>query len=171
MNGLNSVTIMGTVGADAQVTILEGDKSVAKLSIAVNDSYVDKTSGERKQTTEWVRVEAWNKLATFLGQWGKKGTGFLVQGRLKTDSWEKDGVTQYSTKVVAEKILFTGGKTNSAAPAQNVAAAQVNEYQAAAPAPVAAAPVAVAPVAAAPVAATPAPAGTMPDGQVDDLPF
>ncbi len=168
MNGFNSVTIMGTVGADAQVTVLEGDKSVAKLSIAVNDSYVDKTSGERKQTTEWVRVEAWNKLATFLGQWGKKGTGFLIIGRLKTDSWEQDGKTNYSTKVVASEIKFTGTKPSSDAPAQNVAAAQVNEYQnAPAQAPVAQAPVAQAPAAQAPAPAT---AGTMP-ANTDDLPF
>jgi len=153
MNGLNSVTIMGTVGADADVKALEGDKSVAKMSIAINDSYMDKNSGERKQTTEWVRVEAWNKLATFLGQWGKKGTGFLIQGRLKTDSYDKEGVTMYSTKVVAEKILFTGGKANGNAPA-TTAAEQVTEY-ANAPA-------------AAPVAA---PAGTMPGNEVDDLPF
>ena len=167
MNGLNSVTIMGTVGADAEIKALEGDKSVAKMSIAINDSYKDKTSGERKETTEWVRVEAWNKLATFLGQWGKKGTGFLIQGRLKTDNYEKDGVTMYSTKVVAEKILFTGGKTN-AAPTD--AAAQVAEYASQPAAQPTAQPVAAQP-AAQPAAAQPAAAGAMPNGQTDDLPF
>jgi single-strand DNA-binding protein len=133
MNGLNDVTIMGTLGADAEVKQLDGDKAVANMSIAINDSYIPKAGGDRVQTTEWVKVEAWNGLANFLGTYGKKGTGFIVKGKLKTDSYVKEvngqEVTFYSTKVVADKILFTGTKANGApeqnsAPAQNAAPAQ-----------------------------------------------
>ena len=130
MNGLNDVTIMGTLGADAEVKQLDGDKAVANMSIAINDSYAPKAGGDRVQTTEWVKVEAWNGLANFLGSYGKKGTGFIVKGKLKTDSYVKEvngqEVTFYSTKVVADKILFTGTKANGtdAAPAQNSAPAQ-----------------------------------------------
>jgi len=122
MNGYNRVVLVGTVGQDAEVKALEGGNSVATVSLAINDSYTDKNTGERKTKTEWVRVEAWKGLATFLGTYGKKGTGFLVEGRIKTDSWEQDGQTKYSTKVVAEQILFTSskgpGESTNAAPAQ-----------------------------------------------------
>lgn len=110
MNGLNKVMLIGTVGKDAEVKMLDGGNSVASVSIAVNESYTEKDSGERKTKTEWFRVEAWKGLATFLGQYGKKGTSFYIEGRLKTDSWEQDGATKYSTKVVAERIMFTDSK-------------------------------------------------------------
>jgi single-strand DNA-binding protein len=116
MNGLNKVIIMGTVGQDAEVKTIDGQNgqsTVARISIAVNDSYTDK-SGQRQQTTEWFRVEAWNGLANFLSNYGKAGTNFLVEGKLKNETWEnKEGVTQRSTKVVADRILFTGGKSNN----------------------------------------------------------
>ncbi len=130
MNGYNRVVLVGTVGQDAEVKALEGGNSVATISLAINDSYTDKNTGERKTKTEWVRVEAWKGLATFLGTYGKKGTGFLVEGRIKTDSWEQDGQTKYSTKVVAEQIIFTSskapGEANNGAPAKNSAPAQNN---------------------------------------------
>ena len=107
MNGYNKVILKGTAGGDAEVKTLEGGSTVANMSIAINDSYTDKESGERKTKVEWVRIEAWKGLATWLGQYGKKGTDFLIEGRIKTDNWEKDGETRYSTKVVAEKIIFT----------------------------------------------------------------
>jgi len=133
MNGYNKVILMGTVGADAEVKTLDGGNTVASMSIAVNDSYTDKTTGERKQTTEWVRIEAWKGLATFLGNWGKKGQAFLIEGRLKTDSWEQDGITKYSTKVVAERVNFAGSSKgsgdNAAQPANNAAQPANNAAQ------------------------------------------
>lgn len=132
MNGLNSYTCMGTVGADATVNHLDGGNCVANFSIAINDSYMPKNGTERVQTTEWVKVEAWGKLAEFIEKFGKKGTSFLITGRLKTDNYTKDingqETTFYSTKVVADKILFTEGKSKTAqapAPAQAQAQAQV----------------------------------------------
>ena len=135
MNGYNRVILKGTVGKDAEVKLLEGGNSVATMSIAINDSYTDKTSGERKTKVEWVRIEAWKGLATWLGTYGKKGTDFLIEGRIKTDSWEQDGDTKYSTKVVAEQVIFTNSKGASTqttdAPVENAAPAPAN----AAPAP------------------------------------
>ena len=153
MNGFNKVIIMGTLGKDAEVKAIEGGNSVANFSLAVNEVYVDKATGERKEKTEWIRVEAWKGYATFLGQFGKKGTTFLVEGKLKTDTYEKDGVSITSTKVVAESINFAGAKpsTVQAAPIQT-APIQAAPIQAA---PVQAAPVQAAPIQAAPVQAAP----------------
>ncbi len=125
MNGFNKTFIMGTVGKDAEVTVLEGGNSVARVQIAVNESYTDKKTNERKSRTEWFRVEAWKGLAEFLGKYGKKGTHFLVEGRLKTESYDKDGHTHYSTKIIAESITFTspkgdGGQSGAVAASQPV---------------------------------------------------
>lgn len=124
MSGYNRVILKGTVGADAEVKALEGGNNVATVSIAVNESYTDKNTGEKKSKVEWFRVEAWKGLATFLGTYGKKGTEFLIEGKLKNESWEKDGQTQRSTKIVAENIVFSGAKSTSGAPAQSTAPAQ-----------------------------------------------
>lgn len=161
MNGLNDYTCMGTVGADAAVNHLDGGNCVANFSIAINDSYMPKNGGERVQTTEWIKVEAWGKLAEFIERFGKKGTSFLVKGRLKTDTYVKDingqETTFKSTKVVADKILFTEGKNNTAAPAPSAPATVSAPVQVV---PVQAAPVQAAPVQAAPAQAAPAQAAT-----------
>ena len=117
MNGYNRVILMGTVGADAEVRALEGGNAVASMSIAVNESYTDQ-AGQRQTNVQWFRIEAWKGLANFLGNYGKKGTAFLIEGRLKTESYEKDGITMYSTKVVANNINFAGTKSTSNEPAQ-----------------------------------------------------
>jgi len=167
MNGYNRTILMGTVGQDAEVRALEGGNTVATVSIAVNESYTD-AAGVRQTKVQWFRIEAWKGLATFLGNYGKKGTAFLVEGRLKQESYEKDGVTMYSTKVVANSINFAD--TKAAAPAAPQAQA-----------PQAQAPQAQAPQAQAPVATAPAPVNEhttsgdfiagMQNGQDDDLPF
>ena len=120
MNGYNRIILMGTVGADAEVRALEGGNSVASVSIAVNESYTDQ-AGQRQSKVQWIRIEAWKGLATFLGTYGKKGTAFLVEGRLKQESYEKDGVTVYTTKVVANSINFAGNKSTVNAAPQNAA--------------------------------------------------
>ena len=176
MNGYNRVILMGTVGADAEVKALEGGNSVANMSIAVNESYSD-AAGVRQTKVQWFKVEAWKGLANFMGSYCKKGTALLIEGRLKTESYEKDGVTMYSTKIVANSINFAGIKSSPGDAPQ--AAAPV--AQAAAPVAQAAAPVAQAPQAAAPVAQAAQQAeqyvsndqfvGGMDNGQGDDLPF
>ena len=114
MNGYNKVILMGTAGADAEVKTLESGNAVANMSIAINETYLDK-SNVRQTNTQWFRVEAWNGLANFLGQYGKKGTPFLIEGKLKTESYEKDGVTTYFTKIIANNINFAGNKSNTQA--------------------------------------------------------
>ncbi len=162
MSGYNRVILKGTVGADAEVKALESGNNVATVSIAVNESYTDKNTNEKKSKVEWFRVEAWRGLATFLGTYGKKGTEFLIEGKLKNESWEKDGQTQRSTKIVAENIVFSGTKSTSTAPAQSAAPAAAPQAPAQAAAP-----------AAAPAQAVSSSEfmGGMQNGADDDMPF
>jgi len=121
MEGYNKVILKGTVGADAEVKTLEGGNAVATMSIAINESYTDKTSGERKTNTEWVRIEAWRGLANFLGKHGKKGTNFYIEGKYKTETWQQEGVTKYSHKFVADTVRFVGSRPTEQSTVQNVA--------------------------------------------------
>ena len=185
MEGYNKVVLIGTLGADAEVKTLENGNAVANMSIAVNESYTDKTTGERRTKTEWINIEAWRNLANFLGQFGKKGTSFLVEGRLKTDTWEHEGNTRKLTKVVADVIKFTGPRpatqqsTAQQPVAQQPVAQQPVAQQPVAQQPVAQQPVAQQPVAQQPVAqqqVTPVVSNNefmdgMSNSQDDDLPF
>ena len=134
MNGYQLTIIIGTAGADAEVKNLEGGSTVATMPVAVNESYTDKNTGERKTKTEWIRIEAWSGLANFLGQYGKKGTNFMIEGKIKTDSWTDDaGQTRYSTKVVANKVQFTqpmSANTNQGQPQQQAQPQQPAPQQA-----------------------------------------
>ena len=132
MNGYNKVILMGTAGADAEVKTLENGNAVASMSIAINETYLDK-SNVRQTNTQWFRIEAWNGLANFLGQYGKKGTPFLIEGKLKTESYEKDGVTTYFTKIIANNINFAGNKSNTQAAQPQAAQPQAAQPQAAQP--------------------------------------
>jgi single-strand DNA-binding protein len=164
MSGYNKVILKGVLGADAEVKTLESGVNVATISVAVNKSYSDKTTGEKKYKVEWFRVEAWKELATFLGTYGKKGTELLIDGELKNETWEKDGHTHRAVKIVAKEIVFVGSKSSTAAPAQ-AAPAQA--------APAQAAPAQVAPAQVAPATAVSSSEfmSGMQNGVDDDMPF
>lgn len=109
---LNRIIIAGTLGRDPQVRFLANEKAVASFSIAVNERFKDK-NGDAKESTTWVDVEAWSKTAELVGRYLTKGKACLIEGRLKQDSWEKDGVKHTKLKVVAESVQFLGGRGDS----------------------------------------------------------
>lgn len=108
---VNRVIIAGVLGRDPQVRFLANEKAVASFSIAVNERFKDK-NGEAKESTTWVDCEAWGRTAELVGQYLTKGKACLIDGRLKQDSWEKDGVKHTKLKVVAESVQFLGGKSD-----------------------------------------------------------
>ena len=85
-------------------------KAVASFSVAVGSSWKD-ASGEKREETEWVNITAFDKLGEICGEYLKKGSQVYISGRLKTDKYEKDGQTRYSTKVIADRMQMLGGKT------------------------------------------------------------
>lgn len=106
---LNRVTLLGTLGKDAEIKTTQGGASVATLNLATERSWKDKDSGEWKKETDWHRVTAWRMegLANYL----TKGKQVYVEGRLQTRSYDdKDGKKVYATEVVAENIILCGGK-------------------------------------------------------------
>ena len=126
MSSVNKVILIGTLGKDAEVRNLQGGSIVASVTMATNDSYTDK-NGEKVNSTEWHNVEFWNKSAEVVSKYTKKGSQIYVEGKLKTEKYDKDGVTHYRTKITATTLQLldkkpageNGGSTQqSTAPAQ-----------------------------------------------------
>ncbi|MDD5394312.1 MAG: single-stranded DNA-binding protein [Thiothrix sp.] len=112
---LNKVTIIGTLGRDPEVKYMSSGDAVANLSIATNESWKDKTTGEKKELTEWHRVTLFRKLAEIAGEYLRKGQQVYIEGSLKTRSYDdKDGQKRYVTEIVAAELKILGGRPASA---------------------------------------------------------
>jgi single-strand DNA-binding protein len=108
MAGVNKVIIVGRLGADPEVRNVGQSGTVARLSIATSENWVDK-EGNRQERTEWHRISVWGKLADICGKHLSKGRQVYVEGRLQTRSWEdQQGQKRYSTEIVANTVQFLG---------------------------------------------------------------
>ena len=113
-SGVNKVILIGNLGQDPEVRVTGGGTAVANLRIACNDRFKNK-SGEWEDRTEWVTVVAFGKTAENCREFLQKGRQIYVEGRLQTRNWEdKEGNKRYTTEVVANQVLFLGGKGSSA---------------------------------------------------------
>jgi single-strand DNA-binding protein len=102
---LNKVIIVGRVTADPQVKALPSGQTVANFSIATNSVWVDKKTGQKNEAVEFHNIVLWNKTAEVAGQYVRKGSLLLVEGRLQTRSWEdKQGVKHWQTEIIGERI-------------------------------------------------------------------
>ena len=102
---LNKVQLIGRLGADPEIKQMVNGKSVARLSIATSQSWKDKSSGEKKEKTEWHRVVIFNEgLVNVVQQYVKKGANVYVEGQLSTRKWkdEATGQDKYSTEILLQ---------------------------------------------------------------------
>ena len=102
---LNKVLLIGRLGADPEIKQMVNGKNVARLSIATSQSWKDKSSGERKEKTEWHRVVIFNEgLVNVVQQYLKKGANVYVEGQITTRKWkdESSGQDKYSTEIVLQ---------------------------------------------------------------------
>ena len=105
MPALNRVQLIGYLGKDPESRFTPNGKQVTHFSLGVTQRW--KSSGETKESTEWMNVEAWGRLGEIAGQYLKKGSLVYVEGRLRTEKYEdKSGETKYFTKVVAQSLQF-----------------------------------------------------------------
>lgn len=105
MPTLNRVQLIGRLGKDPEGKFTPTGKKVAHFSLAVSNRWKDK-SGETKESTEWVNIEAWGRLGEVCQEYLKKGSLIYLEGRLKTDKYEDKGETKYFTKIVAQSLEF-----------------------------------------------------------------
>jgi len=109
MPALNRVQLIGRLGKDPESKFTPTGKKVSHFSLAVSQRW--KTSGENKEYTEWVNIEAWGRLGEVCQEYLKKGSLVYLEGRLKTEKYEdKEGDTKYFTKVVALTLQFLDKK-------------------------------------------------------------
>jgi single-strand DNA-binding protein len=110
MAGINKVILIGRLGNDPEVRYTPDGTAVANFNIATSEEWTDKGTGERKERTEWHRIVAWRRLGEICGEYLSKGKQVYVEGKLQTRSWEKDGVTRYTTEVIASDVQFLGSR-------------------------------------------------------------
>jgi single-strand DNA-binding protein len=130
--GVNKVILVGTLGADPDTRYTPSNAAVTNLSIATNESWKDKQSGEQKEKTEWHRVVMFNRLAEIATEYLRKGSQVYIEGKIQTRKWEdKEGKDRWTTEVVANEMQMLGSRSsgsNSApssmegAPSSNVSA-------------------------------------------------
>jgi len=108
--GINKVILVGNLGRDPEISYTQAGTAVAKFSIATSWQWTNKQTGERQEATEWHRVVAFSRLAEICGEYLAKGKQVYIEGRLKTSSWEKDGITRYSTDIIADQMQMLGSR-------------------------------------------------------------
>ena len=112
MAGINKVILIGRLGRDPEIRYTPDGRAIANFSIATSEEWRDKDSGEKKERTEWHRIVVFGKMGEICGQYLSKGRQVYLEGRLQTRSWEKDGVTRYTTEIVANDVQFLGSRSD-----------------------------------------------------------
>lgn len=108
-NDLNQCAFTGRLGKDVDMRALPNGDSVASFSLAVGSSWKDKTTGQKKESVEWVNVVMFKALANIAGQYLKKGDQVLIVGSMKTRKWQdKQGQDKYMTEIVGDKMQMFG---------------------------------------------------------------
>jgi len=111
MASVNKVILIGNLGRDPETRFLPSGSAVANISVATTDTWKDKTSGEKKEATEWHRVVFFGRLAEIAGEYLKKGSQVYIEGRLQTRKYEKDGQDHYSTEIIADTMKMLGSRS------------------------------------------------------------
>lgn len=111
MRGVNKVILVGNLGKDPEVQYLDNNVSVARFSLATNDSYKDK-DGNRVDQTEWHNITAWRGLAKIAEDYLKKGSRIYLEGKIRTRSWDdkQTGEKKYATEIVADNFIMLDRK-------------------------------------------------------------
>jgi len=108
---LNKVTLIGNLGGDPDVRHMPNGNAVTTVSIATTMRWKDRDTKERKEATEWHRVVFFNRLAEVVAEYLRKGSKIHVEGRLRTQKWEKDGIERYTTEIIATDMIMLDSKS------------------------------------------------------------
>ena len=117
--GVNKVILIGTLGSDPEVRYMPNGGAVANISLATNESWKDKNTGQMQEKTEWHRVVVFGKLAEVAGEYLRKGSQVYFEGKLQTRKWQDQatGQDKYTTEVVVDfggQMQMLGGRGDNA---------------------------------------------------------
>ena len=111
MASINKVILIGNLGRDPENRYLPSGEQVTSIAVATTESWKDKTTGEKKELTEWSRVSFFGKLAEIAGQYLKKGSQVYIEGRLRTRKYtDKEGIDRYATEIIADTMQMIGSR-------------------------------------------------------------
>jgi single-strand DNA-binding protein len=109
---LNKVMLIGNVGAEPEIRMTSGGSKVAKLSLATNRKWQDRSTGQQQERTEWHRLTVFGRLSDIVEQWVKKGDRIYVEGRIEYSQTQDDqGGTRYWTDIVVNELMMLGSGT------------------------------------------------------------
>ncbi|WP_147821794.1 single-stranded DNA-binding protein [Salidesulfovibrio onnuriiensis] len=126
---LNKVILIGRIGQDPKVSYTSSGQAVTNFSVATDEGYRDKNTGQRVERTEWHRVVAWRQAAEFVANYLGKGRLVMVEGKLQTRKWQdQNGAERYTTEIVADRVQgLDRAQEGAGAPQQG--GYQQNNYQ------------------------------------------
>jgi single stranded DNA-binding protein (ssb) len=112
---VNKAILVGNVGKDPEIRYLDSGVAVASITLATTERGYTLANGTQiPDRTEWHNIVAWRGLAEIAEKYIKKGTQLYVEGKITTRKWEKDGITRYTTEIIAENIELLGRRPEGA---------------------------------------------------------
>ena len=109
--GINKVIIVGNLGQDPETRYMPSGSAVTNFTVATNESWKDKQTGEQRDRTEWHRVAMFNRLAEIAAEYLRKGSQVYIEGTLRTRKWQgQDGNDRYTTEIIADEMQMLGGR-------------------------------------------------------------
>ena len=109
--GINKVILVGNVGQQPEMKAMPGGDPVASFSLATSESWKDKNTGQQQERTEWHNCVAFKGLAGVIGQYVQQGSKLYLEGQLRTQSWDKDGVKKYETEIIISDMQMLDSKS------------------------------------------------------------
>lgn len=100
----NKCIIQGNLGHDPELRMTQGGQAVANFSVATSEKF--KRNEQWEEKTEWHSIVVWGKQAENCSKYLKKGKGVLLEGKIQTRTWEKDGTKHYKTEIIADRVMF-----------------------------------------------------------------
>jgi len=109
--GINKVIIVGNLGNDPETRYMPSGSAVTNLTVATNESWKDKATGEQKDRTEWHKVAMFNRLAEIAAEYLRKGSQVYIEGKLRTRKWQdKSGQDRWTTEIIADEMQMLGAR-------------------------------------------------------------
>jgi single-strand DNA-binding protein len=112
--GINKAVIVGTLGKDPEIRYAQNGNAVVNISVATNESWKDRQTGEAQERTEWHRIVMFGKLGEIAQQYLKKGSQAYFEGRIETSKWQdQSGKDRYTTQIIAREMQMLGRRTDA----------------------------------------------------------
>ena len=113
MSGVNKAMIIGRLGKDVEMRYKQDGGAIANFTVATSEEWKDKATGEKRERTEWHRCVAFGRLAEICGDYLTKGQQVYIEGRISYGQYEKDGITRYTTDIIASTMQMLGGRNDA----------------------------------------------------------